>query len=145
MDPASTRLLLSTSHSSTALRGTESEHGTYPSADDLLARASLPQFIPNARILTYGYDAYVARSCSPVSRTRVSDHAKDFLTALAHNRSENPERPLIFVAHSLGGIVCKDALLLSKNSRESHLRSVSDSTFAIAFMGTPHSGSSLAK
>src|SRR5450432_414767 len=75
------------------LTGDRKRTWTHPSADDLWPRAYLPQFIPNARILTYGYDAYVARSCSPVSRTRVSDHAKDFLTALAHDRSENPERP----------------------------------------------------
>ncbi|KAI8625167.1 hypothetical protein F5Y19DRAFT_451220 [Xylariaceae sp. FL1651] len=53
-------------------------------------------------------------------------------------------RPIIFVAHSLGGLVVKDALLLSRTSPETHLRRIFDSTRGILFLGTPHLGASLA-
>jgi hypothetical protein len=51
---------------------------------------------------------------------------------------------LIFVAHSLGGLVCKKAILLSRNNPEYHLQSVFKSTKGIIFMGTPHKGSWMA-
>jgi hypothetical protein len=53
-------------------------------------------------------------------------------------------RPIIFVAHSLGGLVVKDALLSSRTSPETHLRQILDSTRGILFLGTPHLGASLA-
>ncbi|KAI9874601.1 MAG: hypothetical protein M1830_009576 [Pleopsidium flavum] len=52
-------------------------------------------------------------------------------------------RPIIFVAHSLGGIVVKSALIHSaaagQGALEEH-RSVKVSTHGIVFMGTPHAG-----
>src|SRR6202043_2580574 len=51
----------------------------------------------------------------------------------------------IFVAHSLGGLVCKEAILLSRNNPEAHLRSIFDCTKGIIFMGTPHKGSWMAE
>lgn len=55
------------------------------------------------------------------------------------------ERPLLFVAHSLGGLVCEDALVSSSNSAEAHHRALLEATRGIIFMSTPHSGSSLAR
>jgi hypothetical protein len=106
----------------------------------------LPSYLPDARILTYGYDAYVLRKHSPSTTNRVSEHARDFLNALfAHRQGSNTlGRPLIFVVHSLGGIVCKDALLRSRNAADKHLRDVLQCTRGIAFVGTPHTGSALA-
>jgi pimeloyl-ACP methyl ester carboxylesterase len=104
----------------------------------------LPAELPSSRILTFGYDAYVTR-LTMVSTNRISNHANDLLSALANVRgSERSHTPLIFVAHSLGGLVTKDALLKSRNSPDAHLRNIFQSTKGIAFMGTPHSGSSLA-
>jgi ankyrin repeat protein/pimeloyl-ACP methyl ester carboxylesterase len=109
-------------------------------------RDLLPAEIPDARIMTFGYDAYVTRR-QPVSTNRVADHAKDLLNALQAQRMtlESRYRPLILVAHSLGGIVCKDMLLASRQSTDNHLLQLSDSNIAIAFIGTPHAGSGLAK
>ena len=49
-------------------------------------------------------------------------------------------RKIIFVVHSLGGLVIEEALYLSWNSPDEHLRPVARSTVAIAFLGTPHHG-----
>jgi protein SERAC1 len=110
-------------------------------------REILPALIPDARILTYGYDAYVLGHRGPATRNRIGDHARDFLNELVgyRQRSKSLARPLIFVVHSLGGLLCKDALLLSRNSADGHLNDVLCSTTAIAFMGIPHSGSALAR
>ncbi|KAL8364648.1 hypothetical protein RB595_003771 [Gaeumannomyces hyphopodioides] len=105
----------------------------------------LPQKLKNARILTYGYDAYVLRR-STASNNRLKDHAKNLLNDLTTDRAscEARSRPLIFVAHSLGGLVCKEAILHSRNHPESHLRDIFDCTKGIIFMGTPHKGSWMA-
>ena len=104
----------------------------------------LPAELPDARILTFGYDAYIIR-LGLVSTNRIGNHASDLLSALTSVRdSRRSQRPLIFVAHSLGGLVIKDALLKSRDSPDAHLRTVYQYTRGIAFMGTPHSGSSLA-
>jgi len=49
-------------------------------------------------------------------------------------------RPIIFVAHCLGGIVVKDALNLSRNER-THLNEILPATIGVCFLGTPHRGS----
>jgi hypothetical protein len=58
------------------------------------------------------------------------------------------ERPIIFICHSLGGLVVKRAIITSRsveNEKTEHWRSVYISTYGILFLGTPHLGSELAK
>ncbi|KAK0704899.1 hypothetical protein B0H67DRAFT_363684 [Lasiosphaeris hirsuta] len=109
----------------------------------------LPRKMQNARVLTFGYDATPIAwgSGSSISGNRIGDHSKNLLTAVAASRLEGknqPHRPIIFVAHSLGGLVCKDALLAARSSPEEHLRRVFEQTCGVLFLGTPHSGASLA-
>jgi hypothetical protein len=57
------------------------------------------------------------------------------------------KNPIIWVCHSLGGIVTKKALLYSNDLRDPELepnRSIFVSTYALIFLGTPHDGSNLA-
>lgn len=73
----------------------------------------LPQKIPNCRVLTFGYDAYVTDLKGldrMVSTSTVFDHGSSLVLSLGNLRAEDgtSNRPLIFVTHSLGGIVCKD-------------------------------------
>lgn len=105
----------------------------------------LPTFISKARILTYGYDAYALRK-SVASNNRVIDHATNLLHDLTTDRAScnASSRPIIFVAHSLGGLVCKKALLLSRNNPEFHLQDIFKFIKGIIFMGTPHGGSWMA-
>lgn len=46
--------------------------------------------------------------------------------------------------HSLGGLILKKALCISKDNPEKHLQQADLCTIAIAFLGTPHRGSDLA-
>lgn len=72
-------------------------------------RDLLPTSLPDARILTFGYDAYVAGRQGNIARLDISHHANDLLNALANER-QTPAlatRPIIFVAHSLGGLCAK--------------------------------------
>ncbi|KAL8419232.1 hypothetical protein RB594_002444 [Gaeumannomyces avenae] len=96
------------------------------------------------RILTFGYDAYLAR-LSAASANRVGDHANSLLTELTRVRRDAPDRPLVLVAHSFGGLVCKAALLLSEGSHEPGYDRVIESLRGVAFMGTPHRGAWMAR
>lgn len=102
----------------------------------------LPPNLSKARILTYGYDAYIVRK-SVTSSNRLIDHATNLLNDLTTDRAccNASSRPLIFIAHSLGGLVYKEAALLSRNNPDAHLRGIFDHTKGIIFMGTPHKGS----
>jgi hypothetical protein len=107
-------------------------------------KALLPSRIDKTRILTYGYDAYIARK-SVVSENRLIDHATNVLHDLtAHRAHDASFRPIIIVAHSLGGLIWKEAILLSRNNPETHLQSLFDCNIGIIFLGTPHRGSWMA-
>lgn len=107
-------------------------------------RDLLPITIPSARVLTYGYDTHIRhRVGQAMNKSTVYNIAWDALVALESERRMLPSRPLLFVAHSLGGIVVKEMLRRSKdcNMGQSYLRGVFESTVGIIFFGTPHYGS----
>jgi hypothetical protein len=94
-------------------------------------------------VLTFGYDTNIRHSLKgPISQNKLSDHAGDFLAALEDCRHRNPSRPLIFVAHSLGGLLVKDALRISKSYEYTQPERwlVYGSTTSLFFFGTPHAG-----
>ncbi|KAH8746519.1 P-loop containing nucleoside triphosphate hydrolase [Diaporthe sp. PMI_573] len=103
--------------------------------------------IPDARIMSFGYDADVVGWFSPVSNNRVGNHAENLLGAVTRlkERTESENRSIIFVMHSLGGLVVQNALDLSRSSPESHLRKLESNTLGLLFMGTPSFGSDKAR
>ncbi|KAI5813225.1 hypothetical protein BZA77DRAFT_322065 [Pyronema omphalodes] len=113
-------------------------------------RDLLPQEVPNARILTYGYDSDPGKVFESASTNMVHHHATTLVSELHYFRRKPNERyrPIIFVCHSLGGIVVKRALIYSSTCNISHnpeLRSIKVSTYGIVFLGTPHMGADLAR
>ncbi|MCJ1344417.1 hypothetical protein MMC31_002620, partial [Peltigera leucophlebia] len=112
----------------------------------LWLRDFLPADIPNARIMTFGYDSTVAFSKSVA---KIEDKALELLNHLSARRylaaPGKPARPIVFICHSLGGIVVKKALVLA-HDRNSNLdyKDISANTKAIAFLGVPHEGSNTA-
>ncbi|KAK1765234.1 hypothetical protein QBC33DRAFT_495970 [Phialemonium atrogriseum] len=151
--PAGIKLLYSSEHANVdivfvhGLTGDREQTWTSPNATDPWPKTLLPNKLPTARVLTFGYDAYVADWRGVVSQSRVGNHAWNLLTSLARYREEDDtnDRPIIFVCHSLGGLVCEDALVKSKERREPHLQSIIQQTLGIAFLGTPHRGAGLAR
>jgi protein SERAC1 len=95
--------------------------------------------------MTFGYDADVVKVRGPASSNQIADNAKSLAYALLHLRQQQRQisRPVIFITHSLGGIVCENALLLC-DQRE-NLQSILASTVGVIFMGTPHHGASVAR
>lgn len=92
--------------------------------------------------MTFGYDADVVRFWTIASSNRLDDHGKSLAYALLDQRGEAVQRPIIFIAHSLGGLVCEEALNLCSERQDLH--TILSNTLGIIFMGTPHGGSNLA-
>jgi hypothetical protein len=119
-----------------------SHHGGNSDTSVYWPRDLIPVTIPYARVLTYGYDTHL-RHCfgPPVSRNTVYDIAWDFLVSLEAERRLEPSRPVLFIAHSLGGIIVKEMLRRSSGCHigQTHLRGVFDCTIGIIFFG-PHGG-----
>ncbi|KAF4968083.1 hypothetical protein FSARC_4501 [Fusarium sarcochroum] len=104
-----------------------------------------------ANIMVYGYnaDVYSKKNDRTASDNFIHQHAQSLVTNLTlYRKSEGTfKNPIIWVCHSLGGILVKRALLYSSDVREPHLedlRSIFVSTFGLVFLGTPHVGSDAA-
>jgi hypothetical protein len=101
----------------------------------------------HANVLVYGWNADVYGK-NPSHHT-IHRHAEDLVTMLTqHRKRQGTERKsILWVVHSLGGILTKLALLYSNNKQEDGLeeyRSIYVSTYGIIFLGTPHNGSKMA-
>lgn len=114
-----------------------------PSSSTYWPQTLLPETVPDARIFTFGYDANIVGFLSSASQNSIHQHAQNLLSDLADLREKPAEQqtPLIFVVHSLGGIIVKDALNQSVATVGTRLKAIAPATFAICFLGTPHRGS----
>lgn len=117
------------------LNGTAYGTWTHEKTSTLWLRDFLPNDIPGARILTFSYPSHLLFSKSKAS---TNDYAQVLLFALNRHRVGKEQRPLIFIAHSLGGIVCKQALIMAKEDPQ--FTSLLQSTIGVLFFGTPHRG-----
>lgn len=106
-------------------------------------RDLVPKTLPSARVLTYGYDTHIRHWAGrPADKSTIYDMSENFLVALESGRRTDPSRPLVFVAHSLGGIIVKEMLRRSKSYHKlrPELHEIFESTIGIIFFGTPHAG-----
>ncbi|ORY14148.1 ribonuclease-like protein p/mrp subunit [Clohesyomyces aquaticus] len=109
----------------------------------------LPSNLKQSRILTFGYDAAVAALLGKTSSDRILQHAQTLIAELVADRQleDAAQRPIIFICHSLGGIIVKRALAYSASRTSKlvqHYHSIYVSTYGILFLGTPHNGSNKA-
>ncbi|KAI2784618.1 hypothetical protein F4815DRAFT_453629 [Daldinia loculata] len=100
-----------------------------------------------ARILTFGYNANFLKAGS--IGVSVLDFAKDLLFNLKYaNDNQNEDLnlgnvPLIFIVHSMGGLIIKEAYIQGQNDPE--YQSIIKAISAIIFLATPHRGTYLAE
>lgn len=161
----------------------------------------LPKYINNARVLVWGYNASFSTLVSDKkpSKDRIHHHAQTLVAQLYADRkvgrdggvNDSPascltdmytlpntaqlerrvDKPIVFLCHSLGGIIVKrvsrsrrtvlgqrassfsyqhprQALSYSTSrtsAKIAHIHSISTCTYGILFFGTPHHGSSKAR
>ncbi len=108
-------------------------------------RDLLPDAFPKARVMTWGYKVALDDILKPNSKDSIFHHAGALLSdlALLRHQEADKRRRLIFIAHSLGGIVVKDALSRSKNET-TWINEILPAALGVIFLGTPHHGSQAA-
>jgi WD40 repeat protein/pimeloyl-ACP methyl ester carboxylesterase len=104
--------------------------------------------IGKARILSFGYNASF-HGRTPRGIHNITDFAKELLYDMKFGKDKSGEDlemggiPIIFVMHSMGGLVAKKAYLLGQNDEA--YRSIIQSISAMMFLATPHHGTDLAE
>ena len=104
--------------------------------------------ICTARVLTFGYNAnFSAVKASGISD--ISDFAKSLLFEMKYGRDEQLRSldigtaPIVFVMHSMGGLVFKKAYMLGINNDEH--KNIAAQVRSVVFLSTPHRGTNLAE
>lgn len=99
------------------------------------------------RIFTFGYNSKFAAASTTLS---ILDFAKDLLFQTKNYQHPFKEEgrvignhPMIFVVHSMGGLVVKKAFIIGRT--DDHYKDMISQTYGIVFLGTPHRGSNLAQ
>ncbi|XHG00877.1 hypothetical protein AWENTII_004291 [Aspergillus wentii] len=111
----------------------------------------LPKYVKRCRVLSWGYNANISNlTGQSTSSDRVLQHATTLVHQLQADREleDATHRPIIFICHSLGGIIVKRALAYAESRstvKLNHIHSIYTCTFGILFFGTPHHGSSKAR
>lgn len=98
--------------------------------------------LPLCRILTFKYNASIVNYNSDAALQHIATSLLGQIDLKRTSRQER-ERKLIFVCHSLGGLLVKQALVLGGQSP--NRQAIQASTIGIIFLGTPHGGASLAR
>lgn len=109
----------------------------------------LPQepHVQQARIFSFGYNANYGAGAR--SSSNINDFAKELLYEMEFGKDNKGEDlgigkvPIIFIAHSMGGLVVKKAYLLGQIDEE--YQAIIASISAIIFLATPHRGTNLAE
>ncbi|KAJ5730318.1 uncharacterized protein N7483_004826 [Penicillium malachiteum] len=109
----------------------------------------LPRDVERSRIFLFGYDSGIThRDQSLVQKTEIHSDADDLCARLVAERSstKTEEMPIIFVAHSLGGLVAAQILIHGERREESsNARAITRYLRGMIFLGTPFRGSGSAK
>jgi len=118
--------------------------GSFRSMDgkSVWLRDFAPEDITQARFITYGYDTGVVASDNKQGVHELAHMLLDRLVDF-RERTQTQQRPLVFVCHSLGGVVLKEALVLSSKATEpkqKKLLEVTLMTFGLVFLGVPNLG-----
>ncbi|KAF2148051.1 hypothetical protein K461DRAFT_298150 [Myriangium duriaei CBS 260.36] len=90
---------------------------------------------PMARVMIYGHESQVAGSNS---MQNLADLASSFRHTLLSVMRDN--KPTIFLAHSLGGLIAKEALIRLAKSSQKADQDFLEKVCGVVFFGVPHHG-----
>ncbi|KAH6636027.1 hypothetical protein F5144DRAFT_628115 [Chaetomium tenue] len=98
----------------------------------------LPNHLPDVRVVSFKYNTSLNGT---TSQAGIRDHANDLLVWLSNDREDDETaslRPLVFVGHSLGGVIIKRALTIMAHNIK--YQDLWDASRGVMFFSTPHLG-----
>ncbi len=116
--------------------------GTWTSAD---GKDYWPKWLcddlPATTVYALGYPASIFAQWAK-KEMDLHERANNMLEALA--AKDIGECPIVFVTHSLGGILTKEMLRVSSECADDGWKRIAQNTRMVAYLATPHTGASLA-
>ncbi|XP_053680047.1 protein SERAC1 [Anopheles nili] len=109
----------------------------------------LPKDFPSIRVLGLDYESslsqWSATGC-PCEKYdgKLQKRAAEFLEKLAMS-DVGQDRPIIWVGHSMGGLLIKSIMVQALESPNPKVRRLAENSRVVMFLGTPHRGSGVAK
>lgn len=106
----------------------------------------LPRDCNNLRILGVNYWTSLSEwfETCPLQSADISTRATDLVPAILDAGVGSKNTGVVWLAHSMGGLIVKQALVDASRSEEERLRKISENTRAVLFFSTPHRGSAAA-
>lgn len=101
---------------------------------------------PHLRLVSVDYDTYVSEwgAKCPVEKNKHTLQERGAETLQKLIAAGVGERPIIWVAHSMGGLLVKQMLVEAKKSSDPRVRAMAEKTSGIVFYSVPHRGVSMA-
>ena len=97
---------------------------------------------PDVNVYSAGYTSSVAASLVKGAGASLADRATILLDRLASRVA--PDRPTVFITHSLGGLIVKQMLRKSDGASNERRKRVCRQARGVVFIATPHAGSQVA-
>jgi len=101
----------------------------------------------HVRVLGCDFDSYLSQwgnNCPTQSyKQNLEERSEDMLAKLVE--AGVGSRPVIFVGHSMGGLIIKKMLVSAQTSGDLDLQKFSENTKGVVFYSTPHEGTHIAK
>ncbi|KAK6451589.1 hypothetical protein FP744_10007840 [Trichoderma asperellum] len=92
---------------------------------------------PMARIMIYGYESDVVNSNNTQN---LEDLATAFHNSLLAIATGSTLKPIIFIGHSLGGLIIKQLLICLSRSEFQQDKEFLSAVYGVVFFGSPHDG-----
>ncbi|XP_046810583.1 protein SERAC1 [Lucilia cuprina] len=112
----------------------------------------LPEDYPNTRIIGIDYTSAVTEWSANFTKYCPCEKGQGHLDVRATSLLERitkadigNDRPVVWIGHSMGGILTKLILMKAKDSADPQAQQMAKNTNGIVFLGVPHRGSPIAK
>ncbi|XP_005182633.1 protein SERAC1 [Musca domestica] len=112
----------------------------------------LPEDHPNTRIIGIDYTSAVTEWSANFTKYCPCEKGQGHIETRANSLLERismsdigKDRPVVWIGHSMGGILTKLILMKAKDSKDPKVQQLAQNTSSIVFLGTPHRGSPIAK
>lgn len=113
--------------------------GTWQRDDDTFWPRWLAEQFPNCRVYVLSYDSNILAGFLSGEGASIHDLALAILDQIVSREESAPH--VLFVAHSLGGLIVKQVLRRCADSANIDYNAIGRSVAGVAFLGTPHQGS----